>query len=189
MTSNGNRCFVQVAASPITTTRKRSANPCISDHNSTFSNVRDFPILRRRSGRTASSARIEVSAINLNRRGSHGPACCGRHRPRKDVFVHPASHVSFCFHKSRYELPPNSHSASSIAAVRSRSTSLRVARNSTSPSHSHCTPHGGQRYCCAKRQELGAALVAFIAIGKCNDRARAVMSDEAKDVRANCRYR
>jgi hypothetical protein len=50
-------------------------------------------------------------------------------------------------------------------------------------------PHGRQRYGGAKRQKLGAALVAFITIGKCDDGARTVVTDEAKNIRADCKYR
>ncbi|MEA3119658.1 MAG: hypothetical protein QOI13_2928 [Paraburkholderia sp.] len=55
------------------------------------------------------------------------------------------------------------------------------------PGPSYGTPHGRQRYGRAKRQELRAALVAFVTIGKCDDRTRAVMGDKAEEVRADCR--
>jgi hypothetical protein len=56
-----------------------------------------------------------------------------------------------------------------------------------SPGSSYCTLRGRQRYGGAKRQELRAALVAFVTIGKCDDRTRAVMGDKAEEVRADCR--
>jgi hypothetical protein len=48
-----------------------------------------------------------------------------------------------------------------------------------------CTSHSRQRYGGAKGEELGAAFVALIAIGECDDLARAVMGDEAEEVRAD----
>jgi hypothetical protein len=55
--------------------------------------------------------------------------------------------------------------------------------------HSYSMPQGRQRYADAKRQELGTPLVAFITIGECDDRTRAVVGDEAQKVRTGCRRR
>jgi len=150
-------------------------------------------------------------AIGMTRRGRHAKRLIGKIDHQLTQRIHIASvqsdsvdvipRIADRIERERHDIVAIKGSRS-IAEVRSRpqqpfrilytgrSQPLDVAARCLqfrSPGYSYCTPRGRQRYGGAKRQELRAALVAFITISKCDDRPRAVMGDKAEEVRADCR--
>jgi len=149
-----------------------------------------WPGLRRRWARAESRGRLLWAPTT---RAASGPTTVPRGRCKSGRFAAYASRTfvrrGLAASRTRSPSTPGLHASAELRArlgIHSdvRRTSRQATSNPRLPDHSYCTPHGRQRYGGAKRQELRAALVAFITISICDDRTRAVMGDKAKKASA-----